>query len=63
MQANQSLYLGLYYAGNEKRLADGIAGAKGAEKDSLFPLLAGSVIGGGHDRHDKRVPGCNLNAA
>jgi len=43
-----------------------MARAKGTEdneKDSFFPPLAGSVIGDGRDRHDKRVPGCNLNVA
>lgn len=38
-------------------------GTEGNEKDSFFPPLAGSVIGDGHDRHDKRVPDCNLNVA
>lgn len=38
-------------------------GTEGNEKDSFFPPLAGSVIGYGHDRHDKRVPDRNLNVA
>lgn len=38
-------------------------GTEGNEKDCFFPPLAGSVIGDGRDRHDKRVPDCNLNVA
>ena len=39
VQANQSLYLGLFYTGKEKHLATGMARAKGTEdneKDSIF---------------------------
>lgn len=38
-------------------------GTEGNEKDFFFPPLVSSIIGDGHDRHDKRVPDCNLNVA